>query len=275
MKRIELFSILFCLASSVVFGLYLVNERQVLDNVGPEISMDSDTVTIRIADEESKILEGVTAMDNVDGDTTEYLLVEQLTNFLETGRRQATIAAFDKAGNVTKTVREVVYEDYVSPHFALEKPFYFPEGVSDIEKYITAEDCLDGDITSKIRISSEEGISVSRAGTYEAIFTVSNSAGDTVKLPVTVEIYNTSEYSRKPVILLEEYLVYIEKGQTFDAERYVEEIYFGNNNSLPLEQLDIDNPVDSSVPGVYEVTYSYSWEESLAGTTRLLVVVEE
>ena len=49
-------------------------------------------------------------------------MVEELSNFIEKGRRQATVAAFDSDNNVTKTVREVIYEDYVSPRFALAEP---------------------------------------------------------------------------------------------------------------------------------------------------------
>lgn len=296
MRRIRIFSIVFCIVSAGVFFAYLFNTRQILDSQGPTITMDSDTIEISVEDPESKVLEGVTAWDNRDGDTTGYLLVEQFTNFLEDGRRQATIAAFDKAGNVTKMVREVVYTDYISPRFHLTEPFSFPENTSSVTRYITAEDCLDGDITTAIRLSSEEGITLTKAGLYEAVFMVSNSAGDTVRLPVTVEIYDNQDRYRQPGIVLTDYLVYIEKGEDFDAGDYVEEIYMGSRSykrdsqgvlhysstaettmpaTLSVRDMDIENPVDTETEGVYEVIYRYSWDGSEPGSTRLIVVVTD
>lgn len=297
MRRIRFLSIIYCVAAIALFVVYQINERSVLDNEGPVITMDSDTIEISVLDDDSMILSGVTAYDDRDGDTTEYLLVEKVANFMEAGRRQATIAAFDKAGNVTKTQRQVVYTDYEAPKFAVTAPFYFPVNVSSVERYITASDQLDGNITSRIRLSSEEGISLSKAGVYQVIFTVSNSAGDTVKLPVTVDIYDSSERSKTPSILLTDYLVYVEKGAEFEPEDYIRKIYYGSrayartgegsvlhyegeapanlSETLSLRDVEIDNPVNTDVPGVYEVTYRYTWADSMPGTTRLIVVIEE
>lgn len=298
MRRTGIFSIVLCMIAAIIFFVYLFNTRQILDSTGPEIRMDSETVEISVSDDISAILAGVTARDDRDGDMTEYLLVEQMTNFIEKGRRQVTIAAFDKAGNVTKAEREVVYTDYESPKFSLSAPLYFPVDSSSVTAKMSAYDCIDGDITVFIKLSSEEGISLADAGLYDAAFTVSNSAGDTAKLPVTVEIYNTAEWSRKPHILLSDYLVYVEKGEAFVPREYITEIYYGSHRYereadgllhyqgnltafstvpkvLSFGEIDIENPVDTYKPGVYEVTYRYSWEDSAAGTTRLIVVVEE
>ena len=296
MKRIRIFSIVFCFVSAVVFFLYLYNTRKILDNQGPVITMDRDTIELSVNDPQSRILEGVTAWDSRDGDTTELLLVEQFANFLENGRRHATIAAFDAAGNVTKAVREVVYTDYTSPRFHLTQALSFPENTSSVTRYITAEDCLDGDITAAIRLSSEDGITMTKEGLYEAVFMVSNSAGDTARLPVTVEIYNNQDHSRQPGIVLTDYLVYIEKGESFDPQKYVEEIYMGSRSYmrdsrgvlrysstaatnmpavLSFEDIDVENPVDTDTEGVYEVVYRYSWDGSVPGSTRLIVVVTD
>lgn len=297
MKRIRILSIIYCVAAIALFVVYQINERSVLDNDGPVITMDSDTIEISVWDDNDMILSGVTAYDDRDGDTTELLVVEKVTNFMESGRRQATIAAFDKAGNVTKKQRQVLYTDYEAPRFAVTAPFYFPVNVTSIERYITASDQLDGNITSRIRLSSEEGITLSKAGVYQVIFTVSNSAGDTVKLPVTVDIYETAERAKTPSILLDEYLIYIEKGAEFEPEDYIKKVSYSNRayvrteesgalhydgqapanlgETLLLRDIEIDNPVNTEVPGVYEVTYSYSWQDSMPGTTRLIVVIEE
>lgn len=274
MKRIRIFSVLFFIAAAGLFFTYLFNTRKILDNEGPVITMDSETIEISIHDGEDAILQGVSAKDDRDGDTTELLLVEQFTNFVEKGRRQAMIAAFDRAGNVTKAEREVIYTDYESPRFELTQPLTFPVNTSDVTKYLTVEDCLDGDITNSIRLSSEEGISLSKEGFYEAVFTISNSAGDTVQLPATVEIYNTTDRSRKPTILLTEWLVYVEQGAALDAVSYVKEAYYGTH-SIPASEIEITGEADTSVPGVYELTYSCSYENSAVGTTRLIVVVTE
>ena len=297
MKRVRIFSIIFCIAAGITFFVYLYKSRQILDNTGPKIIMDSDTVEISVEDDTSAIFKGITAEDSRDGDCSQYLLVEQFSNFIEKGRRQATIAAFDSAGNVTKTGREVFYTDYESPKFSVSAPFYFPVNSSSITQNITAYDCLDGDLTVFIKLSSEEGIDLYEEGTYDAVFMVSNSAGDTARLPVTVDIYDSSDYSRQPHILLSDYLIYVEKDTGFYPENYIEEVYYGSqsylkeedgelhyqgdlsNSSLPytlsFNQIEVENPVDTSVPGVYEVTYRYSWGSSDTGSTRLIVVVTE
>ena len=82
--------------------------------------------------------------------------------------------------------------------------------------------------------------------------------------------------NRLPQITLDEYLVYLEQGASFDAESYLQrvtETISGTERSRPLSEVEIDSAVDTQVPGVYEVTYQYSGETG-TGQTILTVVVE-
>ncbi|MFQ7768823.1 MAG: hypothetical protein ACLRIL_11475 [Fusicatenibacter saccharivorans] len=56
----------------------------------------------------SELLSGVTAYDAKDGDVTDSLAVEHISNFIEKGRRKISIVAFDSDNNVTHAEREMV-----------------------------------------------------------------------------------------------------------------------------------------------------------------------
>lgn len=253
------------------------------DTNGPEITMDQDSITVDIDCTDEELLAGVTASDAKDGDVTDSLVVEDLSNFIEKGRRMVTVAAFDQDNNVSKATREVVYNNYVSPRFSLTEPLRFAmNGDEDIASVFQVQDCLDGDLSGEVVITSDYYYDYSVAGDYTVTFQVSNSAGDVVELPLTVEIYDPSEDSSAPKVELSEYLVYVEAGSQIDPMSYVTGITDGgmtwemgeSGNPYGTGDIEVTNPVDTSVPGVYEISYTIPTGEGYQPTIRLAVVVE-
>lgn len=288
MRKTRIFSVAVFVIAVIVFQVFQYRQRIAADNVGPVISMAETSVTVSVTDGAEAILVGVTASDQRDGDVSGSLLVEKLDNLVG-NTRQATIAAFDSAGNVTKTTRNVVYSDYVSPRFQLSEPLRFSAGADTVLDGVRASDVLDGDLTDQIKASAETNLYYAEAGEYGITLSVSNSAGDVSRLEATVTFYDSAEEAGRPKLLLTDYLIYIKTGESLDPWDYVQEIDAGGQkfektssgllksaqgDTISSSQVSVSNPVDSNTPGTYEITYRYraGGEE---GWVRLIVVVED
>lgn len=270
MKLAKLVSAVFCGCSAAVFAICILMNQSGSDKNGPKIVMDQEVIEVSIEDDKSVYLEGVTATDKKDGDVTDSLVVESISNFVEKGHRKVTIVAFDSDNNVSRVTREIVYTDYESPRFALNGPLRFAFSDSDYTEGLSVSDCLDGNITNKIRVSYEEGFQYGTPGEYQLTYTVANSAGDALQFPVTVEFYNITN-DNGPKIELTDYLLYIPVGGSVQPEDYLSYVSGG----LRLRDVTVENNVDVNTPGTYEVVYRVTDEDGLSGVARLIVIVEE
>ncbi|MDO4617460.1 MAG: DUF5011 domain-containing protein [Lachnospiraceae bacterium] len=289
MKRIRVLSVLVFLFSLALFGFFRIKHSRIDDSIAPRISMESETIEISVEDGDEAILSGVTASDSNDGDVSDTLIVESMGQFLSPGRRNVTVAAFDSASNVAKETRQVIYTDYTSPVFSLSEPLRFPVNTSSILDYVTVTDVLDGDLTNQIKVSQSSYVDTSVADDYETVLTVTNSAGDTVKLPCTVTIYDTAVTSGAPVIELSEYLIYVSPGTKINAWDYITSVSIrgtqytkaedGNlyspdmSQSLTKSDFSIKGDVDTDTEGTYEYTYKITDSMSRTGSVRLIVAV--
>ncbi|MDO4491741.1 MAG: DUF5011 domain-containing protein [Lachnospiraceae bacterium] len=289
MKKIRIFSIVLFVFSLGLYVFFHVKHSRIDDTIAPRISMNENKIEISVEDPEEKILEGVSAADSNDGDVSDTLIVESMGQFLSPGRRNVTIAAFDSSSNVAKLPREVVYTDYTAPKFDMTAPLRFPINTENILENVTATDCLDGDITEQIKISTATYVDVTVADDYKTTLTVTNSAGDTEKLPCTVTIYNASDNSGSPEFELSKYLVYVKAGKTVDPWSYVTGLYmrgvhyekaedgvlYSPDRTLFVtrDEVKIKGEVDFNTPGAYEYTYKITDSNSRTGKVRLIVVV--
>lgn len=299
MKKIRILSIIIFLIAAATFGVYKNQEKVRIDRRGPEITMDKEKIKVSCSAGQEELLEGVEAVDDKDGDVSDSLLVESISNFVKAGRREITIAAFDSSNNVTKATRTVVYKNYHSPRFALVEPLRFPLKTQDILGTLSVQDVLDGDLTGNIKISSEYSVTEDEVGIYPMVFSVSNSAGDVVQLPVNIEIYDPSKDSRNPQFELSEYLVYTKPGEALNPWDYVQmltvngiEYERGEDGilydpkpkqkqkrvSIAPEEVVIEDNVDYNTPGTYEIIYRFTDpddEDEKEGHIRLIVVVSK
>lgn len=298
MKRLNLIATaVLCVAILCVVG-YTGYRHSHMDVNDPVIEIASPVVELSVNDDWALILDGVTAYDPEDGDLTDMVIVESLSNFVEKGRRVATIAVSDKANRVTKATREVVYTDYTSPVFKLNSPLSITPGATTITKDLSVYDVLDGDLTDRLRFSSSEELYSSMLGEFPVTFSVVNSAGDVVSLPVTLEIYDSSLHTYKaPQLELSEYLKYVKVGEQInplkslksvkvDGMLYQRNVYGQyeavTDRELPEEEMYFDtanvqitNDVNIYAPGVYEILYKVRNEEEEEGKVRLIVIVTQ
>lgn len=78
-----------------------------------------------------------------------------------------TYVVFDKANQVGTLERTIQYKDYTPPKIHLKEPLRYSTtevGKANLTENMKAEDCLDGDLTSQIRTSLDDGMYNAAAG---------------------------------------------------------------------------------------------------------------
>ena len=265
MKKLKLVSfVIFCisLAASLIFWFTQVRKG---DRIGPVITMDQQELTVGLNATDEDFLQGVKAVDENDGDVTDSLVVESVSNFLGGGRRLVVYAAVDRHNNVSRANRIVQYEGYTSPKFYLKEPLCFESGGAskneELLKNLTVKDKIDGDLSNQIKI-------------------LTNSV-DTVSFQATIQVYDATDRSEIPFIHLKKYLVYTKKGDKLDAASYISKVCMGGDydsdvpGDINKSKVKIKDEVDYDTPGSYEITYSVKSGKSRTGTVRLIVIVTE
>ena len=295
---------------TVLFIGYRLFEVMKTDSSGPTISGGGDKLEVSIHDGDEVLLEGITATDKKDGDVTSSVIVEKISNFYDENVRTVTYAAFDSDNHISKVEREIVYTDYTSPRFELTGSLRFRAGENvNIDKIVTAKDCLDGDISNKVKILMDTTVNNRVTGFYRVVYEVTNSAGDNVKLPIDIEIYEP--YNNEVELTLDRYLVYY-TGEPIDYKDFLVSIRKGNleyafegvdlmnpqeeeevegeteeetdtvaqeseSTIIPKSRVRVESEVNTSKPGVYPVYYYYTLDNGNYTTSAkevLYVVVE-
>lgn len=273
-RPIQLWLFVLLIAVSAVFAVTLWGEMSREINRSPEISFDAPEITVSVSDDQSVLLQGVTASDPEDGDVTGALVVESIAEFQEDGSREVTYAVFDSSGNVSKASRLLRYSDYHSPEIQLTKELKTMMGTDiNLQDCIRVEDVLDGDLTNQLRIV-ESDYSNYVPGEYQITVQVTNSAGDTTEQTFPIQCVSEQELG-VPTITLSVYSVSLQAGADFDAGDYIEEVSGADETgrTLTKEDVRISSGVNTQEPGTYQVGYSLRGSGG-TGTVRLTVIVE-
>lgn len=260
---------------------YRVYDGMRTDTAAPKITVDTEVLELSTKDGKAALLQGVTAIDDRDGDITARLVVEGISRLIGENEVTVTYAAVDSSGNVAKATRTVRYTDYTSPRFTLNRPLVYASGVNfDPLTAICAEDVLEGDISYRIKATSLDETTVTTVGAHSLSFRVTNSLGDTAELVLPVEVY-TERYNAQ--LTLKEYLVYIKAGEKFDYTDYLDtftarEEVLELNGQIPSGlTVQTVGHVDTKIPGVYALSMTATQRQGnqeYVAYTRLIVVVE-
>ena len=293
--------------SLIAFIAFNIVDRITADHTPPTITSESDTISVTLkpdkdsdeessdeesggdSDDDAALYQGLTAEDNRDGDLTDSIRVSSMSNFTEPGKREITYAVFDSSNNSATLTRTLEYTDYTSPQIKLSAPLRYTLGeMSDVSltENMSVEDCLDGDITSQIRASYNDAVYVQQAGDYPITVQVSNSAGDTctVNLTVTVTDPSGENESQKYYPLLSQYIVYAKVGGSVDYDSLITgfehngtEYLFEDEDDdfMPGKRGDVDisGDVNFDKAGSYTVDYRFTPKDGVTATTKLVVVV--
>lgn len=280
----------FFLCVFVVFAIYRVRLLLVSDSTAPVITAETDSLEASVSVTDEELLRGMTALDNVDGDVTDSLVIAFRSKFIKKGTLRINYAAFDKSNNVGTYTRELTYTDYESPKFSISQPLHWMTGDSrqNILENITAEDCISGDITQQIMYTLGDKRMISDKASVQTLnLQVTNSAGDTalLELEISFDDYDTY-YTQAPH--LSDYLMYIKVGESPDYRARLDGVWAGGMTSTFEESgfsPDADVQIDSSrvnvnKAGIYTVYYCLTRTRGdggreILGLAKLTVIVEE
>ncbi len=256
------------IASTAIY----VGEKLGTDKTIPQITVEGEMIDVSLKATDEELLKGVTAYDEKDKDLTDKIIIESISRFTEKGVSKVIYAVCDNDNNVAKATRMIRFKDYKSPKFDVDGNLCFSlyEHI-DIRLLIHATDSLEGDITDKIIVTSDD-YATSIAGVFSLNVAVTNSKGDSslIKLPLIVEDRPLSV----PTIELKEYLVYAKKGKTIDFKKYIVDALNMKEESLK-EKVTFESNVDFNTPGTYHVHYYVTDADGLRGHSVLTVIVGE
>lgn len=150
---ILLLSLICVIGGSLSIFLYINTDRK-----GPEILLSSERITYRADDDTSVLLEGVTAIDDVDGDVSDSLIVEAIYPSADGKKAKIIYAAMDSSNNVTKKQRIVDYESAEESIANPETEIKDDENISDEQELSKEKNVIsgNGDLFSETEIEAEE-----------------------------------------------------------------------------------------------------------------------
>lgn len=263
--------ILFCI-TFVVFGVVFAVSSLSNDNTIPIITVESDSIELSVKDDESKLLEGVTAYDEKDGDITDKIIVESISRFISGATCKVTYTVCDSDNHVSSAFRQVTYTDYVPTRIWLKDSLCFSQLQNvKLMDYITATDVLDGDISNNIIVTSSD-FKDKTIGNYTISLRVTNSVGDTTirEFPVTVE--ERSLYA--PIIKLSTYVLYTKVGQKINVNNYIDGVYTYQGDRTDLD-VTVESDININQPGVYQAHYYATDKQGRTGHSILIMNVDE
>ncbi len=272
MKAVRTIVIVLCVIALGIYGAAWFVEQSREDPTRPTLTSDVEVLELPCAYSQEQMLSGLHAYDERDGDLTGEILVGDISRFQQEGTCEVTYVVFDSSNQPASLTRQVVFTDYRSPQFTLTQPLVFVAGRgSSASSYVGAQDMLDGDISSLVRMTNSN-ISYSVAGDYEIQVEVTNSFGDISE--ATLPVHIVEQYQQSITIQLTENLVYLSVGETLNPDSYISSVTASNGSELNAGSVTAISEVDTSTPGCYEVEYVVEDSNGNQGVTWLVVIVE-
>ncbi len=242
------------------------------DVTSPVITAEYDEIHISVNDNEDVLFNGLTAIDDRDGDITDQIIIERVSRFSEIGVCQVNYVVFDKENNIGRYQRTLYYDDYVAPRLHFDRPMlhYAAEDISALSG-VRLIDCIDGDISHKLKLEASN-VAASVPGIYEIEISAVSDFGDEihVRLPLNIIEYSADT----PVITLSQYLVYTKKGQEIDPLTYITSVTDSNGVEMDIADVKVNSQVDFQKEGAGQMLLEITNKHGVTGITYLTVIVE-
>lgn len=276
MRNLKIIVVVLFLVVSIAFTALFCYNFVVADRTAPVIYCDGEPLEVSVSASDRDLCAGLQATDDRDGDITDRIIVQKVSRLISNNTAVVSYAVFDSSSNVCTFSRDVTYTDYRSPRFTLDQPLiYSLNSLITIEDRLKASDVIDGDISSRIRLSSSNVYNDS-PGQYPILIQVTNSTGDTSAVRLTVTIKNYT--ARDPVIRLDHYLIYIDSDTELDTESLREHILSvresADGAAVDPSLVEISGEIDYTRPGSNDITFSYVNSDGLDYSVILTVVRE-
>ena len=179
----------------------------------------------------------------------------------------------EETGEEEPASEDALPKDYTGPSITLEKelPVIAQEDLNRLPQALHDLDLLSADDGTGKDISSAVSCTYSHTDgrDFAADFTVKNTYGDTATASAVITVNLT-----KPMVILKQDHISINKGDSFDPKAYIEEAFDTDGKDL-TRYVVTSGTVNTKTSGTYEVEYSVSGQESKSlGTARLTVIVQ-
>ncbi|MBL1276261.1 MAG: DUF5011 domain-containing protein, partial [Ectothiorhodospiraceae bacterium] len=251
-------------------ALQVTRTVNVIANAVPVISL-LGTTPVTVTEGAAYADAGATASDTEDGDLSASIVVNNPVDTATPGTYTVTYNVVDSGGKsalqVSRTVNVTANAAPVITLLGLS-PVSVTEGAVYTDAGATASDVEDGDLTPSIAVVNP--VDTSLPGTYVVTYNVTDSGGKSAaQVSRTINVIGNAA----PVItLLGVSPVSVTEGATYtDAGATASDAEDGNLSA----SIVVVNPVDTTVPGAYTVTYDVADTDgkSAVQVTRMVNVV--
>ena len=231
--------------------------------------------TIEVGDEFNPRAD-VTATDEEDGDITNKIeILKNDVNVNEPGIYDVTYKVTDSEGaSYTTTIKVTVNPKAADLNAcpviqATDKTLTVGDEFDPLAD-VTAEDEEDGDITDKIEILENE-VDTTKPGKYEVTYKVTDSGGASHVKTIKVTVNPKMEpLNAAPIIEAEDKTLTV--GDAFDPMADVTATDAEDGNLTDKIEI-LNNEVDTTKPGKYEVTYKVTDSKGASYTKTITVTV--
>jgi hypothetical protein len=248
MKKVKFLAIIWMLAIT----LFIAACQDDKDKEAPVIS-GVENITYIIGETQPDFLDGITAIDNVD-ETLEITVDSSAVSYTVPGTYNVIISVTDQAGNVaTETLILTVEFEGVDPVISGTQNYTIEQGdeVPDYLDGVVAVDNVDGTLTDSIEVDDSD-VNYDTIGTYDVVFSVSDTAGNEVNVTVQVTVVKETT---EPVISGH---ANIEISPSATNVNFLENVTALDNFDGDLtDQIEVDTSLlDVETLGTYSIFYS-------------------
>lgn len=188
---------LLIILSVLLISLTLVacSEAETVTDFVPPALIGYQNITYTIGEDTPDYLDGIEAIDSVDGDVTSSITIDDSRVDLETpGIYDLYYYATDASGNQSfvKVLVIVLDEqdiDTISPVIlgASDITYYLGDPTPHLSHGVTAYDNKDGNITQHIKID-QSNVDYETPGTYDVTYEIEDSSGNVTRIIIQVQV---------------------------------------------------------------------------------------
>jgi hypothetical protein len=160
----------------------------VLDTTPPVfVNVPSQSISIEYSSDFELNSIGLQAIDNLQGDLSAYIITNVTVTELGLGEHEVIYKVVDQYGNESQLVVTYIIVDTTPPSITDIRPITIRRGETfDIKDYIEVTDNFDLDLLNYVQYKDD--ITLSKAGVYKTILSVTDSSGNTYEHEVTITV---------------------------------------------------------------------------------------
>jgi hypothetical protein len=160
----------------------------VLDTTPPVfVNVPSQSISIEYSSDFDLNSIGLQAIDNLQGDLSAYIITNVTVTELGLGEHEVIYKVVDQYGNESQLVVTYIIVDTTPPSITDIRPITIRRGETfDIKDYIEVTDNFDLDLLNYVQYKDD--ITLSKAGVYKTILSVTDSSGNTYEHEVTITV---------------------------------------------------------------------------------------